>query len=58
MLRISYRDDEPQRCAYERCNRKLRGFGFVQETTGSIFCNDICAVQDETEKAPRALCLQ
>lgn len=58
MFRIKHRDDEPERCAYDRCNRKLRGFGFIDDKTGSIFCGTECATMDETEKTPRVPCLQ
>lgn len=51
MLRIRHKE-EPERCAYEHCNRKLGGFGYVHEPTGSIYCSDECAVRDEIEKAP------
>jgi len=57
MFRIKHKDDEP-RCAYDRCNRKLRGFGYIHEPTGSIFCSEECSVRDETEKTPRVPCLQ
>lgn len=58
MFRIKHKDDKEKRCAYDRCNRKLRDFGFIEETTGSIYCTDICAMQDLTEKEPRLPCLQ
>jgi hypothetical protein len=58
MFRIKHKDDEPERCVYDRCNRKLRGFGYIEETTGSIYCGEECAVRDQTEKAPRVSCLQ
>lgn len=58
MFRIKHKDDKEKRCAYDRCNRKLRGIGFINETTGSIYCTDICSERDELEKMPREPCLQ
>lgn len=57
MFRIKHKED-PKRCAYDLCNWKLRGFGYVHEPTGSIYCSEECAVKDETEKTPRVPCLQ
>lgn len=58
MFKIKHKDDEPSRCAWERCNWKLRGFGFVHEATGSIYCSEECAVRDENERAPIVLMVQ
>lgn len=58
MFRIKHKHDEPQRCAYDHCNRKLRGFGFVDENTGSIFCGEECALREANERAPKPLMVQ
>lgn len=58
MFRIKHKHDIPQRCAYDKCNRKLRGFGFVDDNTGSIFCDEICAMKESNERAPKPLKIQ
>ena len=57
MFRIKHKH-EVLRCAYDHCNRKLRGFGFVDENTGSIFCGEECALREANERAPKPLMVQ
>jgi len=58
MFRIRHKDDEPKRCAYDLCNRKLRGYGVVHEPTGNVYCGEHCMTRDETEKAPPTMLVQ
>lgn len=57
MFRIKHKK-EVLRCAWDRCNKRIREFGYVYEDTGSIYCSEECAVRDETERAPPAMVLQ
>lgn len=57
MFRIKHKDDG-KRCAHDRCNRLLKGFGFVDDNTGSIFCGEECALMDANERSPKPLRVQ